>query len=69
MNALSKNWITTLAGVLIILGTVAEAVVTSDNVAGILANIQANWDKILFALGLFAAKDAVKLVNKPDAEK
>jgi len=69
MNLLKQNWITTLAGVFIILGTIAEAVVTGGTVGEVFNNLQAAWDKILFAIGLFAAKDGVKLINKPDSEK
>lgn len=66
---MTKNLITTLAGVFIILGSFAQAFFLGDTAGDFIASLQASWAQIMAAIGLLFAKDAVKLVEKPDSEK
>lgn len=58
MNALKRNWITSLAGVVIILGTVAQGFVFES--ADIIGFLSEKWELLVAAFGLLLAKDALK---------
>lgn len=58
MNALKRNWITSLAGVLIILGTAAEGFIFGK--ADLIDFFSKNWELLVAAFGLLVAKDSVK---------
>lgn len=58
MNALKRNWITSLAGVVIILGTVAQGFVFES--ADLVGFISGKWELLVAAFGLLVAKDSLK---------
>ena len=54
------NWITSVAGVLIIIGSFAQAFFLGATQGDFLASIQASWAQIMAAIGLIMAKDGNK---------
>lgn len=62
MDALKRNWKTTVLGVLIILGVVAQGFAFES--ADLIGYLQTKWELLVAAVGLILAKDSLKVEVK-----